>query len=47
MFGGSKAPQNEKTNFVPKSPYGAAKLYAHWITKIYRVLSVICMWNSF
>ena len=36
MFGGSKAPQNEKTNFVPKSPYGAAKLYAHWITKIYR-----------
>ena len=36
MFGGSKAPQNEKTIFIPKSPYGAAKLYGHWITKIYR-----------
>ena len=29
-------PQNEKTNFYPLSPYGAAKLYAHWISKIYR-----------
>ena len=36
MFGGSKPPQNEKTYFFPKSPYGAAKLYGHWITKIYR-----------
>ena len=36
MFGGSAAPQSEKTPFVPKSPYGAAKLYGHWITKIYR-----------
>lgn len=36
MFGGSKPPQNEKTYFSPKSPYGAAKLYGHWITKIYR-----------
>ena len=36
MFGGSKPPQNEKTYFAPKSPYGAAKLYGHWITKIYR-----------
>jgi len=27
---------NEKSNFYPKSPYGAAKLYSHWITKIYR-----------
>ena len=36
MFGGSKPPQNENTNFHPKSPYGAAKLYGHWITKIYR-----------
>ena len=26
-------PQNEKTNFYPLSPYGVAKLYAHWITK--------------
>ncbi len=36
MFGNSKPPQNEKTYFSPKSPYGAAKLYGHWITKIYR-----------
>ncbi len=37
MFGGTqKKSQNEKTNFEPQSPYAAAKLYAHWITKIYR-----------
>lgn len=36
MFGASKPPQNEKTNFYPRSPYGAAKLYAHWITVNYR-----------
>ena len=29
-------PQNEKTPFYPRSPYGAAKLYAYWITKNYR-----------
>ena len=29
-------PQNEKTEFYPLSPYGVAKLYAHWITKNYR-----------
>ena len=27
---------DENSNFYPKSPYGAAKLYSHWITKIYR-----------
>ena len=31
-----KIPQNEKTEFYPLSPYGVAKLYAHWITKNYR-----------
>ena len=31
-----ETPQNEKTNFYPLSPYGVAKLYAHWITKNYR-----------
>ena len=37
MFGKvQKIPQNEKTNFYPQSPYGVAKLYAHWITKNYR-----------
>lgn len=29
-------PQNEKTPFYPRSPYGAAKLYAYWITINYR-----------
>jgi GDPmannose 4,6-dehydratase len=29
-------PQNEKTPFYPRSPYGVAKLYAFWITKNYR-----------
>jgi GDPmannose 4,6-dehydratase len=36
MFGSSKPPQNEKTKFYPRSPYGVAKLYAHWITVNYR-----------
>ena len=31
-----KIPQNEKTPFHPASPYGVAKLYAHWITINYR-----------
>jgi GDPmannose 4,6-dehydratase len=37
MFGKvEKIYQNEKTKFYPQSPYGAAKLYAHWITVNYR-----------
>jgi len=36
MFGASIPPQNEKTPFYPRSPYAAAKLYAHWITINYR-----------
>ncbi len=37
MFGKVKTkPQNEKTAFYPRSPYGVAKLYAHWITVNYR-----------
>jgi GDPmannose 4,6-dehydratase len=36
MFGASPAPQSESTPFYPRSPYGAAKLYAHWITVNYR-----------
>ena len=27
---------NEKSKFTPKSPYGVAKLYSYWITKLYR-----------
>ena len=31
-----ETPQNEKTPFYPRSPYGVAKVYAHWITINYR-----------
>lgn len=37
MFGKVQAiPQTEETPFYPRSPYGVAKLYGHWITKNYR-----------
>ena len=37
MFGKvQEVPQKETTPFYPRSPYGVAKLYAHWITKNYR-----------
>lgn len=37
MFGKIQAPQqSEQTPFYPRSPYGAAKLYAHWMTVNYR-----------
>ena len=37
MFGKVQAvPQNETTSFYPRSPYGVAKLYAHWMTVNYR-----------
>ena len=36
MFGSSKPPQSEKTNFYPRSPYAAAKLMAYWSTVNYR-----------
>jgi GDPmannose 4,6-dehydratase len=37
MFGHVQAiPQNESTPFYPRSPYGVAKLYAHWMTVNYR-----------
>ena len=37
MFGKVQAiPQNEGTAFYPRSPYGVAKLYAHWMTVNYR-----------
>src|SRR5215216_4712273 len=32
----AESPQNERTAFYPRSPYGVAKLYAHWITVNYR-----------
>ncbi len=36
MFGASPPPQNEETPFRPRSPYAAAKLYAHWMVVNYR-----------
>jgi GDPmannose 4,6-dehydratase len=37
MFGKvQEVPQNEKTPFYPRSPYGVAKVYSHWITVNYR-----------
>ena len=37
MFGKThEVPQNERTPFYPRSPYGVAKLYGHWITVNYR-----------
>jgi len=37
MFGKAReVPQTEKTEFYPRSPYGVAKLYGHWITINYR-----------
>jgi len=37
MFGKVReTPQTEKTSFYPRSPYGVAKVYGHWITVNYR-----------
>jgi GDPmannose 4,6-dehydratase len=36
MFGATPPPQNEDTQFYPRSPYGAAKVYSYWVTKNYR-----------
>lgn len=36
MFGSSPPPQSEDTPFHPRSPYGTAKLFAHWSTRNYR-----------
>src|SRR6195256_4964278 len=36
MFGLTPPPQSELTEFRPRSPYAAAKLYAHWMTVNYR-----------
>ena len=36
MFGATPPPQDESTPFHPRSPYGAAKVYAYWVTRTYR-----------
>ncbi len=36
MFGASPPPQDESTQFYPRSPYAAAKVYAYWMVRNYR-----------
>lgn len=36
MYGSAAPPQSETTPFAPRSPYAAAKVYAYWMTRIYR-----------
>ena len=36
MYGDAPAPQSERTEFRPRSPYAAAKLWAHWTVRQYR-----------
>ena len=36
MFGNAPPPQKEDTPFVPRSPYGVAKVYAYWMVRNYR-----------
>ena len=36
MFGASLPPQNEGTDFKPRSPYACAKVYAYWMVRNYR-----------
>lgn len=36
MFGGARPPQNESTEFIPRSPYACAKLYSYWMVRNYR-----------
>jgi len=36
MFGNSSPPQNERTYFMPRSPYACSKVYAFWMTVNYR-----------
>lgn len=36
MFGNTPPPQSMNSNFAPRSPYAASKLYSYWVTKNYR-----------
>jgi GDPmannose 4,6-dehydratase len=36
LFGSAPSPQNEETNFHPRSPYGVSKIFAYWIVVNYR-----------
>lgn len=46
LFGSSPEKQNEETHFYAKSPYAAAKLYAHWISVNYREAYNMRIWNG-
>ena len=43
----SEVPQKETTPFYPRSPYGAAKVYAYWITVNYRGPTTLLATGSF
>ena len=48
MFGKvAEIPQTEKTPFYPRSPYGVAKVYAHWITVIIERLTIFLLVMAF
>src|SRR2546422_2125544 len=46
MFGKAQAPQNEKTPFWPRSPYGVAKVFSYWATVNYRESYGLCASNG-
>jgi GDPmannose 4,6-dehydratase len=46
MFGATPPPQNEKTPFYPRSPYGFAKVYAYWAAVNYREANGIFATNG-
>jgi GDPmannose 4,6-dehydratase len=47
MFGkAQEVPQNEKTPFWPRSPYGVAKIFSYWATVNYRESYGLCACNS-
>ena len=46
MFGNASPPQGEQTPFYPRSPYGAAKVYAFWMTVNYREASQLFACNG-
>ncbi|MCA9470417.1 MAG: GDP-mannose 4,6-dehydratase [Nitrospirales bacterium] len=46
MFGNAAPPQGEQTVFYPRSPYGAAKVYAYWMTVNFREASQLFASNG-
>jgi GDPmannose 4,6-dehydratase len=46
IFGKAQAPQNEKTPFWPRSPYGVAKVFSYWATVNYRESYGLCASNG-